>query len=83
MDLLVDDDDWIARISGNIEAILKDGKRFKVLDRMIDVYGDTIGLARGTHIRRAIKKLHAADKTPSTGVGGSPEKLVVEPPANS
>ncbi len=71
---------WISAIGRNIEKILSAGRPFRVIDRMLDVYGDTIGWARGTHVRFAIKRLHDEGKTPSTGKGPRVDRLLVEPP---
>jgi hypothetical protein len=44
---------WIAIIATNIETLLADGRPFKVIDKMKQVYGETIGLARSMHVRAA------------------------------
>jgi three-Cys-motif partner protein len=52
-----DEDQWITAIKVNIVELLKNGD-FKVRDKWNEVYGTaTITLARGTHVRSAIKEL--------------------------
>jgi len=34
----------------------------------VDVYGDMLGRARATHVRAAIKALHASGKTDDNGI---------------
>jgi three-Cys-motif partner protein len=77
--LPIQDGEWIAEIADNVGRILKQGKQFKVIDRMLDVYGTTIGMARSKHVRAAIKLLHRKGITPSTGVGTRVDRLIVTP----
>lgn len=50
---------WIDEIAANIEDILKSAAGFTVQSKLGEVFGRTLGLARETHIRKALKKLEA------------------------
>jgi hypothetical protein len=71
-------EDWITLVASNVEHLLKDGRPFKIIDKMLEVYGDTIGLARSKHVRAAIKRLHEAGVTPTDGKGRV-DQMVVHP----
>jgi three-Cys-motif partner protein len=49
---------WIEAVQANIRQILDGASSFVVWDRFTDVYGEYLGYARQTHLRRAIKRLH-------------------------
>ncbi|HEY9472958.1 MAG TPA: hypothetical protein VIS06_03795 [Mycobacteriales bacterium] len=49
---------WITSIERNIVRLLVDHGPFVLAERLVDVYGDTLGLAGGTHVRRAVRNLH-------------------------
>lgn len=61
------DQEWIDEIAVNIETELKNGP-FKSGDRLGQVYGGLLGVARETHFRRAVIKLFKAGRT-STDFG--------------
>lgn len=63
------DSQWIAEIQSNIEGLLAEGKPFRVQDRMPEVFGTTLGSARSKHVRAAVKALHLAGGTVTTGTG--------------
>lgn len=69
--LSFDDDEvaWVDEIAANIRNILISVSGFITEERLGDVFGRTIGLARETHIRKALKKLHQESVigTPSKG----------------
>ena len=55
--LPIDEGQWVKAIKANIVKLLKDGD-FVVRDKWEHVYGnETFGLARTTHVRKAIKEL--------------------------
>jgi three-Cys-motif partner protein len=56
-----DDDEsaWIAEIAANIDELLKTHPAFVVQEKLGDVFGRTLGLARETHIRKALTILKA------------------------
>lgn len=69
---------WVASIRTNITAQLAQGA-FTVGQHAEEVYGDTIGLARETHVRTAIKDLFKAGLTGCDGKG-TVRQLRVGPP---
>jgi three-Cys-motif partner protein len=68
--------DWIATIEENVKQLLTRGP-FVVKDHVAEVYGSTLGFAREMHVRKAIKNLHTAGVTPTTGVGNVAAMRVV------
>lgn len=58
-------DEWISTIARNVEQNAEGGS-FVVRDRIGDLYGSTLGYARKTHLRAAIK---AANVMSSTATG--------------
>lgn len=70
--------EWTDDIAANLETLLREEGTFTVIQHADRVYGNTLGLARGKHVRAAVKKPHREGKTSTTGVGGRPEDLVVE-----
>ncbi|TCO43575.1 three-Cys-motif partner protein [Kribbella antiqua] len=54
-----DDDElaWVEEIAANIESVLKATARFRIESELGTILGRTLGLARETHIRRALKAL--------------------------
>jgi three-Cys-motif partner protein len=49
------EDAWVEEIASNIEGILATGAPFVVENKLGQVLGRTLGLARETHIRKALK----------------------------
>lgn len=76
------EDEWAEEIRRNILRLLERGA-FVLGDRASEVYGTTIGLARGTHVRSVIKSLHASGLTATTGVGDPLSAIEVHPPARA
>jgi len=56
-----DDDEpaWVDEIATNIETLLDTEASFFIQDKLGDVFGRTLGLARETHIRQALVALFA------------------------
>jgi hypothetical protein len=48
---------WVQDITLNLEALLSEGRSFKVLMRYNEVFGEYVGVARGKHLRAAWKDL--------------------------
>jgi three-Cys-motif partner protein len=56
-----DDDEsaWVREIEANVEGILRQFDSFVVQEQLGEVLGRTLGLARETHVRKALKSLFA------------------------
>jgi three-Cys-motif partner protein len=67
-------------IVGNLAAILRDKPTFKAVDETLRVFGDYYGRVREQVVRQAVKRLHGAGGTASTGVGGKPRDLIISRP---
>jgi three-Cys-motif partner protein len=67
----------VAAIERNLSALLETHRHFKVLDHVDDVFGEWYGVARETWVRIAIKNLHRAGVTSSTGRGRRIRELTV------
>lgn len=52
-----DEDAWVSAIAANVEEILRQLDSFVIQERLGEVLGRTLGLARETHIRKALKSL--------------------------
>lgn len=52
---------WVGEIAINTEAILRTQASFIIQNKLSDVLGRTLGLARETHIRKALNKLKDKD----------------------
>ena len=70
----------LAEITGNLEAIMQDWPSFRVVDHTLRVFGNSYGQVRETIVRQAIKTLHRAGRTPSTGQGRKIRELEVRRP---
>ena len=83
---LLDDDgvekrleaEWVQIIATNLEELQSTHGAFRVGEHQLQVYGTTLGLAREKHVRAAIQRLHAAQKTGCDG-RGQVQHLVVAP----
>lgn len=62
-------DQWRAEIEQNVRAILRERERFIIRPLMSEVYGDTMGVARITHLRKVLTKLHTEGVTSSDSKG--------------
>jgi three-Cys-motif partner protein len=69
-----------AAIKDNLLCLIGQSARFKLVDRVRDIYGDWYGIARETWVRDAVKQLHKAGLTPSNGEGKQIRDLFVERP---
>lgn len=70
--------DWVRIIQGNVQRLLQAGA-FVVGEKSAEVYGSTLGEARETHVRRAIKNLYESGLTGTSGVGKIP-LMAIKPP---
>jgi three-Cys-motif partner protein len=61
--------EWIDAIAANLEGELAKGEPFRVIERYSEVFGDLAGVARGLHLRAAMKKAHVAGLTKTSPVG--------------
>lgn len=52
-----DEQAWVDELIRNVERLLDAGAPVRVLDRMHDVFGKALGLARETHLRSALRSL--------------------------
>lgn len=71
LDVGSEEDDWVVHIANNMRALLRRSGSFAIERHIGDVYGSALGMARETHVRKAIKLLHKEGTTSSTGVGRS------------
>lgn len=67
-------------IAGHIRYLLEKHGEFRLGDHPMMVFGPFLGRVREGTARSAVKHLHKAGLTASTGVGGRAEDLVVKPP---
>jgi three-Cys-motif partner protein len=77
--------DWdahlTATIKGNIaKLVAEEAAPFVIRARYEAVMGDALALARGKHIRAAVKQLHAEGRTATDGRGDI-DTMVIKPPA--
>lgn len=56
-------------LPGNIERLLRRRGTIRPVQDIDEVYGEMLGRARVTHVRAAIKALHAASETDDDGTG--------------
>ena len=54
---------WIDTIADRLTAELAKGQPFRIIDRPDEVLGDLVGVARGLHLRAAIRRVLAEHKT--------------------
>jgi hypothetical protein len=78
MTLFEPPEEWIGVIQGNLKKMLNQGQTVQVIDRLNDVYGETLGYARGKHVKEAAKRL-ALDGFNAGGTNVNPDKLVLAP----
>jgi len=53
---------WIAGIKANLERLLEDTSSFTTREKMNNVFGEFLGLAREKHVRVAVRALYAEGK---------------------
>ncbi|QJY44812.1 three-Cys-motif partner protein TcmP [Pseudonocardia broussonetiae] len=68
------------QIELNLRALLRDHERFIVRTKFEEVYKSVEGIARTTHLRKALKRLHDAGITTSNQVGDVYSKQVIRRP---
>lgn len=56
LDFADDESAWVDEIAGNVETILSAETGFVIEKKLADVFGRTLGLARETHIRQALRR---------------------------
>jgi three-Cys-motif partner protein len=55
--LLSADDQFVDEIEGCVRKVCADGASFSVINNLDKVFGRSLGLARGTHVTKALKRL--------------------------
>jgi len=60
---------WQDKIEQNVRVLLQVHEQFVVRTKLDEVYAGVLGHARTTHLRKVLKKLHAAGVTSSDSVG--------------
>ena len=70
--------EWVSAIKSNLRSLMTQGRPFKVIDEIENVYGTVLGVARGVHVKRAAKALsdeglNAGDCRPE------PHRLIIKP----
>ena len=71
---------WVDELAANMTAILDDIGSFRIGAHIGRVYGSTLGHAREMHVRKAVRRLHDAGLTTTTGTtpgGGRLQNLRV------
>jgi hypothetical protein len=73
--------DWQGQIERNLTSLLARGQPFRLCESTIEVYDETLGLAREKHVRKALEALHGRGQTPTSPKGvGNLDQLRVLPP---
>lgn len=72
-----DEDAWIAHIAANMAAILDERGAFTVGSELGRVFGRTLGLARETHITKALRLLKKHGRIPSVPTGSKQHARVI------
>ena len=60
---------WVEEILANLEAVLRGGHPFTVLEKYGEVFGDLVGVARSMHLRAAWKRAFDAGLVENTPRG--------------
>jgi three-Cys-motif partner protein len=71
---------WQGQIEHNLRALLREHETFVIRAKYESVYKGVLGIARTTHLRKALRRLHAAGVTTSDSKGDLNRKLVVRAP---
>lgn len=71
---------WITVIRENIERILARGRRIRLSEHVVDVYGATLGQAWIPHVRAAVRHLHNAGLIDHDGRGEFQNDLISRRP---
>lgn len=72
------DDEWTATIASNLLRLLGAGRPVRVIDNVDATYGTLLGVARGTHVKAAAKRL-AADGHSLGDTNGEAHQLILRP----
>jgi three-Cys-motif partner protein len=70
---------WVQTIEANLTTLLQQGAPFRLMDKIGDVYGDTLGLAREMHVKEALGNLHVLGVCPDNGKGKDIHKRTIRP----
>jgi len=74
-----DEGAWITEITANLTRLLAEGRAVSASDHMRQIYGASLGMARGKHIKKAVQGLFDAGVTSTNPKGMEPQKLVLVP----
>lgn len=69
LDFADNEDAWIAELAHNIRSLLDEVGRFTISSYLERVFGKTLGLARETHLRKALRQLKADGVIPVVPTG--------------
>lgn len=58
---------WVREIAKNIDMLLSQGHEFSLADRVLDVYGPTLGSAWDRHVKEAVKRLYSDGRISNPG----------------
>ncbi|MDQ6836859.1 MAG: three-Cys-motif partner protein TcmP [Actinomycetota bacterium] len=70
-------EDWVNDIERNLRRLLSTGSPVRVVERMLEVYGTTLGEARGKHVKKAAQRL-VANGIAAGDVHKAPHQLVLQ-----
>lgn len=71
-----DEDAWVSEIGDNVTSILRECPQFVVQEKLGRLLGRTLGLARETHIRQALKQLHSRGLISEAPKGGLQKAII-------
>lgn len=71
------EEQWHDRLRANVIALLDEHYSFGVFAQLENVFAGTLGMARGTHLRKVLKELHAEKVTSSDSKGDLYRKVIV------
>lgn len=54
------EEQWVETVARNVHELLRAGRPVRVFDHIEAIFGSTLGFARGTHLRKALRQLNAA-----------------------
>lgn len=70
----------VPAIAANLEQLVQRTRQpVMLVDHTLEIFGEYYGQVTEPIARKAVKHLHRAGKTPSTGVGGKVRELIVRP----
>ena len=59
----------VGYLTTHVAGVIQHHRRIRLIDHIVDVYGEMLGRARVRHLRRAIRSLHAEGLIDDGGVG--------------